>query len=664
MQEASRDTVHAPFAGERFAYGELTSSFLQNSGEFIVETDNADGVLAQFAVRYTFGTEPLQQYLLEGGNGRLQALGVAWDVPQQRWFHLHPGGEVDHRDVRHWTKPSATWNHMCADCHSTGIAKNYDTATQSYATAWAEISVGCEACHGQGAQHIAWAQNPQEQPAILPLTDQAAQVNACAPCHSRRSQLAEGFTPALDLFDFYQPVLLDADLYHSDGQILDEVFVYGSFVQSKMYAAGVACADCHNPHSGELILPDNALCVQCHNPAGRADFPSLPLANYDSPSHHHHPANTPGAQCRACHMPETTYMVVDDRADHSFRVPRPDLTHSLGVPNACNNCHTEEGSQWAANTITQWFGRQEDQHFASAFHAARQGQATAERQLVQIAVDAQQPAIVRATALSLLAGYRLRLSSAAIERGLKDAHPLVRIGALRGATRWPAERRWRLTRVLLEDPKLAVRVEAVAGLLGTLSDLPEQAQAVLRKHLVQYLETLQLTADTAEGQTNIAAVHLDLRDIPKAEAALRQSLAINPDWVPGMINLADLLRGSGRDLQAQPLLQWALALTPENTQVLVANALWQVRNGSAEQALELLSRAWQIVPADTQVAYLYVVALNSNGRAQDALAVVDQTLAENDDPALLQLAFSIARDAAMVEKMREYESRYQSRGQR
>lgn len=657
MQEVSRSTVLAPFADETITYGDVASRFYRSVGKFVVETDNADGALEAFTVRYTFGVAPLQQYLLDGDKGRLQALSLAWDSEEETWFHIYPQADVDHTDVRHWTRSSATWNHMCADCHSTALTKNFDAQTQTYATQWAEISVGCEACHGPGAQHIAWAQNPENEPAILPLTSPAVQINACAPCHSRRGQLAQGFTPEANLFDHYQPALLEAGLYHADGQILDEVYVYGSFVQSKMHAQGVVCTDCHNPHSGQLLLQGNALCSQCHNNIGRADFTSLPLGDYDNPSHHHHVAGSPGAQCRSCHMPERTYMVVDDRADHSFRIPRPDLTIRLGVPNACNQCHVQQTAAWAAESIEQWFGGERDEHFAAAFHAARRGEPQAEEALVKIAGDPQQPAIVRGTALSLLVGYNLRLSSSALEQGLKDAQPLVRIGALRGAARWPVQRRWRFTRSLLEDELLAVRVAAVSALMDAMPQLPPADQSVLRAHLQTHLETLQLAADSAEGQTNIASAYLALQDIPKAEAALRQSLEINPDWVPGMVNLADLLRGTGRDLQGERYLQQALLLTPDSPQVLTAAALWQVRNGSPVTALDLLERAWRAAPGDSQTAYLYMVALNSNGRAAAALQVADQMLANRDHPELLRLAFSIARDAAMVEKMREYQRR-------
>jgi predicted CXXCH cytochrome family protein len=659
MQAATPQTVLADFDAATFDYAGTTSHFTQSDGKYTVRTDGADGTLADFSVRYTFGVEPLQQYLLEHTDGRLQALAVSWDsraqqLGGQRWFHLYPEEAVNHADVLHWTRQGANWNFMCADCHSTALQKNYDPLAKTYDTHYAEISVGCEACHGRGAAHVQWAQSGGERPAILPLTEQSTQINSCAPCHSRRSQLAEGFSPSENFFDHYLPALLDQDLYHPDGQILDEVYVYGSFVQSKMHARGVMCSDCHEPHSAQVRLDGNSLCTQCHNPAGRADFPTLAKAEFDASSHHFHAPESAGARCVSCHMADTTYMVVDDRRDHSFRIPRPDLSVSLGVPNACTDCHEDRPAAWAQDAVSAWHGSQRRADFATAFAAGRTGEPEAESDLVAIADDAGQPAIVRATALSLLANYQLRISSAAIERGLSSADPLIRIGALRGAQRLPAEQRWRTARRLLDDELLAVRVEAVRTLLNVGASLAPEEQQRFAAHIRRYIETLTLMADTAEGQSLQAAAFMALGDVPAAEGALKTSLEINPQWVPARVNLADLYRGTGRDVLAGPELQRALELVPDSPDVLLANALWHVRQGEASTALPLLDKAWQLDTANVHYAYVYVVALNSSGQPEAALRVADVTLAQRSSEQLLQTAFSIARDAGLKAKMRDY----------
>ena len=78
-------------------------------------------------------------------------------------------------------------------------------------------------------------------------------------------------------------------------------------------------------------------------------------ARFDAREHHHHELGSAGAQCVNCHMPTKTYMVVDARRDHSIRVPRPDLSISLGTPNACNQCHADRPAPWAAETVAGWY---------------------------------------------------------------------------------------------------------------------------------------------------------------------------------------------------------------------------------------------------------------------------------------------------------------------
>ena len=647
--------VAGDFDEGAFSNASTNTNFSRQAETFLIRTEGADGELSDFRVRYTFGIQPLQQYLLELPGGRLQAHSVAWDARPanaggQRWFHLHPDEVVDHNDVLHWTRDSQNWNYMCADCHSTALRKNYDAAAESYSTEFAEISVGCEACHGPGSQHVA---NPARS--IARLDAQPQQVNACAPCHSRRGQLLEGFAPANAYLDHYLPALLDEGLYHPDGQILDEVYVYGSFLQSKMHARGVACSDCHEPHSLQLRFDDNGVCTQCHNETGRSDFPSLRPANYDSQTHHFHPTGSTGARCVSCHMAEQTYMVVDDRRDHSFRIPRPDLTQSLGVPNACNSCHDDRSPEWASDVIAHQFEAERPEHFAAVFAAARAGDPGAEAELAGIAEDDLQPPIVRATALSLMLPYERGVSTFALERGLADAHPLVRIGALRGAERWDLVRRYEKCQQLLDDEVLAVRTEAARLLGPAYGTLSGAKQRRLGDSLQAYLQTLELNADRAEGQTSMANVYLHLGEPRQAEAALRTALGRNAQWVPALVNLSDLYRGTGRDEQGGPLLARAVELAPDMPEVLVARALWLVRQQRADAALGLLGRAHELAPQNQRYAYTYAVALHSAGQSEPALEVLDAALRLRPrDENLLRTAFGIARDAGLTSRTADY----------
>jgi hypothetical protein len=424
------------------------SRFYKRAEKFFIETDGPEGKPAEFEIKYTVGVEPLQQYLVEMEKGRLQSLDIAWDTGQKRWFHLYPDQNLKPGDGLHWSGPYKNWNARCAECHQTGFKKNYSPKTASYQSKWSELTIGCEACHGPGSAHVQWAKDAEaflnQKPAgvdekgltvSIPLKTANEEIELCARCHSRRSPMgADSPPPGGKLSDHYKLALLRPGLYHADGQINDEVYVYGSFLQSKMYGQGVRCSNCHEPHSGTLVAEGNAVCTQCHSPAGNAKFQTLKKTTYDSPSHHHHEAGSEGAKCVSCHMPAKTYMRVDPRRDHSFRVPRPDLSAKLGTPNACADCHQDKTAAWATVKLKEWFpsGRSGSPHYGDILFAGRDrsGLETAEK-LIKLALNTQKPAIVRASALDLL---RRSITPKLLESSsplLQDKSDLVRSAALR-----------------------------------------------------------------------------------------------------------------------------------------------------------------------------------------------------------------------------------------
>ena len=415
MQVASNLTVLGDFQDSRFTKDAVASSFLKQGQTFDVKTEGPEGKPQDFHVSYTFGVSPLQQYLLPLPNGRLQAFTVAWDSRAkgqggQRWFDLYPGQKITPGDPLHWTGRNLTWNYMCADCHSTNLRKNYDLAKESYATTWSEIDVSCESCHGPGSNHVAWAQSHNKasyaastganglvvnlKPAkgswtgtspdngTMHWTGQARshnEINTCAPCHSRRHTLTSDAQPGQPYLDDYVPSLLEEGVYYADGQILEEDYEWGSFIQSKMYSNGVTCSDCHDPHSAKLPSDNlNSVCGKCHS-----------LAKFGAEQHHHHQADSAGALCVNCHMPTHTYMVVDVRRDHSFRVPRPDFSIAYGTPNACNQCHKDKSNRWAAEAVAKWYGpnRRQESHFVTALDAGRRGLPNAEKSLTALIAD-------------------------------------------------------------------------------------------------------------------------------------------------------------------------------------------------------------------------------------------------------------------------------------
>jgi tetratricopeptide (TPR) repeat protein len=352
MEIANDETVLGNFDNQSLEHFGVTSRMFRDGDRFMINTEGPDGVNHDYEIKYTFGYEPLQQYMVEldqpdelqdGEIGKLQVLRVSWDTNAKKWFYLTPpdaAEKLDPTDPLHWTGSTQNWNLTCATCHSTNFKKNFDLESGSYHSTFSEIDVSCEACHGPASYHVQlanrnslfWDRKHGYGLASLKTKNNLPQIESCAPCHSRRSEIIEGFVSGCNFDEYYALQTVTEPIYHTDGQIRDEDYVIGSFTQSKMFHNGVKCSDCHDVHSTKLIHSGNLVCTSCHqHPSGK----------YDTPNHHHHAPGTPGSNCVDCHMPQTTYMTVDKRRDHSFRVPDPSLSLETGTPNACTSCHID-----------------------------------------------------------------------------------------------------------------------------------------------------------------------------------------------------------------------------------------------------------------------------------------------------------------------------------
>jgi tetratricopeptide (TPR) repeat protein len=667
MQSPSDETVLGDFGDVKHVHAGVTTTFFRRDDEFMVRTDGPDGELQDFEIAYTFGVDPLQQYLIELPRGRLQAFSLCWDTrPEsdggQRWFHLYPDEEIDHEDVLHWTGPLQNWNYMCAECHSTNLKKNYHAEDDRYDTSWSEIDVSCEACHGPGSNHVRWARDtaktgeagdPEMGLAVLlgnrdngawmydegassahrdPRRSDRTEIEGCARCHSRRTQLTDDYRHGRPLADTHRVTLLDESLYHVDGQILDEVYVYGSFRQSKMYDSGVTCTDCHDPHTAALRLEGNATCSICHRPD-----------RFDTPDHHFHPPQSAGASCVGCHMPARNYMVVDPRHDHSFRVPRPDLSVTIGTPNACNDCHSDRDAQWAAAAVVRWHGaeRSELPHYATAIHAARRWQPEAGPALVSLITDPAVPGIARATALGLLPGYPVRGTAAAVQRSLTDRDPLVRRAATGVLEYFEPTERLRMALPLLDDPLRTVRLEAARVLAAApRPQLTQEQRAALDRGLDEYAAAQRFNEDRVEGKLNLGWLHIQQGRPEEAERAYTAAVRAAHGLAPPAINLADLYRMQGRDSEGEEVLRNALKLAPDDADLHHALGLWLVRQKRHQQAVELLGRAHELAPDEPRYAFVFAVAQHSTGNTNGALSTLTQ--AHERHPAHTELLFMLA----------------------
>ena len=650
MQPATSDTVLGNFRDARFDWKGVATTFLRRGEGFAVRTDGPDGKLAEFPVRFTFGIEPLQQYLVELPRGRLQCLGIAWDTrprPEggQRWFHLYPGElRMDFRNALHWTRPQQTWNHMCAECHTTDFRKGYRAEDDRFDSAYAEGNVGCEACHGPGSGHLAWARGGRsDQDRLRGLTFalkgaslgawgdpnpsgtltrtgplSRVEVETCGPCHARRGQLWPEVKPGEEIGQAFRVALLDQGLYQADGQILDEVFEYGSFLQSKMYLKGVTCSDCHEPHGARKLRAEgNAVCVRCHLPA-----------HFDVEGHTHHRPGSPGAQCVSCHMSMRLYMVVDGRRDHSFRIPRPDLAVKLGTPDACSGCHGKQGAGWSAEKVLALWGPgvQTRPQWAEAIAAGRSYQPGAGERLMAAADSTTFPGIVRATAVSLLDRFVDTQVAAALERAARDPDPLVRRAAAESIEGLEPRDRLRVGAPLLADPVRAVRLAVTATLSRVQPRLVDPStRTALELAQRELRASLAADADRSDAQYNLGVLELSLGRIPEAEAAFRLAIRRDPTFAPSYLNLADIERGNGREREAEATLREGLRWDAGDAPSYHALGLSLVRQGRRAEALAALEKAARLGRAQPHFAYVYAVALKDSGDRRGALRVLEET---------------------------------------
>jgi len=668
MAPATAETVLADFNNISLDHHGTKSRMYRDGNRFMVQTDGPDGKKGDFEVKYVFGVEPLQQYMVEFDKpsvgsaereaelGRLQVLRESWDTINKKWFYLDPPDVKDPLkpdDPLHWTGVAQRWNSMCADCHSTELKKNFDVVKNQYHTTFNEIDVSCEACHGPGSVHVELAKrkslfwDAKRGLGLAKLKNNADQeIQACAPCHARRETVYPGFDATKNYFDHYSDQALLEGVFYADGQQQDEDYIHASFLQSKMYHKGIKCTDCHDPHTSRLKHDGNAVCTSCHqHPSGK----------YDTPAHHFHKPGTPGASCVNCHMLETTYMAIDPRRDHSFRIPRPDLSQKIETPNSCASCHLDQGglsaekkarlplyqdwmqaaqqgdkevgdalrkvNQWCDDACEKWYGanRKKERHFGEALYAARKQSADAVEQLRWLlgGTGPQQPAIARATALR--EAVRLGPETAAqLARGsLEDEHPLVRAAAA-AAHDGNGDPNLLTRRLvpLLRDPVRSVRIEAARVLvLNGVIRLNGTDDQVLTKVLEEYRTGLNYDSDRAGAHLTLGALDEQLGNDSQAEQHYRTAIRLEPSSSGGRANLAALLGRRVEQLASSassdpngPSPQLAEMLTKMNSEI------EQLRSDE----LQLLRRDADMLPDNAALQYRLGLALYLDGKNEEA----------------------------------------------
>jgi len=649
MRHATADAVRGDFNDASIVFDGQVSRFFMKGAQYWVNIAGPEGQLKNYQVSYTFGVEPLQQYMVAFPDGRIQLIPFAWDnraaaTGGQRWFRLYPEQKQKHQEF-FWTNSGQNWNYMCADCHSTNVEKNFDVEKNTYNTTFSEINVACEACHGPASAHIDWTKTADKsligagfdrdlsksvdrwvttpgKTTKMPVRNDghkgaSKQVLVCAQCHSRHTQISGDDHVASGSFgDRYSLSLINSRRYYADGQVYDEDYVYGSFLQSKMNKMGVVCSNCHDPHSAKLVLPKETVCLQCHQPT-----------TYASAKHHHHSQGSPGAQCVNCHMPSTTYMEIDSRRDHRWHIPRPDFASSLGTPDTCLSCHENKDSLWSDKAVKNWAviagtdNERAEKPFAPVFSAIDQGYRQAADALSHVAQNAQQAPIIRASALERMDGVINNNTAIAIARGLRHDDEHIRTGAIRGAQGIEGGQRWQLLAPLLSDKVLAVRNEAALVLMPLWRDLSTVQREQLTPALDEYLRTQDFNADRGFAHTNKANVFVQQGKYPEAEAALKNSIRIEPHFANGYVNLADLYRAQGRESASIEILKAGEQANPDNGSVPYSLGLAYIRAKNTALAIKYLHKATLVEPNNAQFHYVHGLSLEASqvGAAQQAI---------------------------------------------
>ncbi|MBY3243517.1 tetratricopeptide repeat protein [Rhizobium laguerreae] len=645
MALADDETVRGDFDNSRFEHDGVVTTFTRRDGRFFVNTEDADGGEGEFEVKYTFAYEPLQQYLVEIGGGRLQALDIAWDTARRQWFWLGDGTPAKPGSTYHWTGPFYRWNRTCIDCHSTDPQAKFQPQTNEYKSTYVATSIGCQSCHGPGAKHVASARSGNASSSMPNTSLPKVDAGICFACHARRTRLLDGYQPGKPFLDYFSPALLRPDLYFPDGQILDEVFEYGSFQQSKMARAGVTCLDCHRPHDAGLKAEGNALCTQCHAETRPERFTDQdPSGLFDTPAHTRHQAGSTGVQCVNCHMPERTYMKVDPRRDHSFVIPRPDLSATLGTPNACTTCHVDRTNDWAAEKMDNWYGTQwrKRASIADAFTGAANGDGAAVEALRDLVGDQTQAGIVRGSAIAAMSGTGGADITADIQTAATDADPLVRLGAAEAAGNIPPEQRLDAIGKLLGDQTRAVRVAAANVLAGTPPHLFGDQQVNFEAAVADLRAYVETNADVAETQSSYGFFLFARQRTAEAEAAFRRAISLDPTLEAMRINLAEFYRATGQNDRSEQTYAEAIGMAPERADLRYGHALSLVRNQALAEAITELAEAVRLDPQNSRYKTTLAVALDSAGRTEEALDRLDGWAAGGDADVIgLALQYSL-----------------------
>ncbi|MDH3440502.1 MAG: multiheme c-type cytochrome [Gammaproteobacteria bacterium] len=307
---------------------------------------------------FAYGSKWKQRYFTRV-DGDYFVLPAQWDVMSETWRRYNPAPGTEwwtaHYPADQMERPTGP---LCDGCHST----NYDIETKGV-TEW---NVGCEKCHGAGADHVA---NPTVVNVVNPARlDHVRGNDVCIQCHSQGQPLSNpinglyfdwpvGYQPGERLAEYWRfeehHLGEETATHWPDGSAHKNRMQGNDYVTSSMYIKNVSCWDCHDVHgteySADLIKPAETLCLTCHGPESPAGPRGTPITQHTQHS------LEKGVECVDCHMPLIARTVGDVNVrSHTFRFVSPASSDKYGIPNPCTSCHTDMTDQEAAAELTNW----------------------------------------------------------------------------------------------------------------------------------------------------------------------------------------------------------------------------------------------------------------------------------------------------------------------
>jgi tetratricopeptide (TPR) repeat protein len=617
-------------------------------------------------IAQVLGGKNVCYFLTPRERGLLQVLPVAYDVNRKEWFSTagsavrhfvtseegRPSeGEVD--EELDWTDRAYTFNTSCFSCHVSQLATNYEPATDSYRTVWAEPGVSCETCHGPAGEHVTAFEGlpPGQAPRdwrIVSLKKLTAEQrnDLCSCCHAKASPLWTAFRPGDRFFDHFDLTTHESPDYHPDGRDLGENYTLTSWRQSPCARSGrIDCVHCHTS-SGRYRFKDrpNDACLPCHEERVRT-----------AAAHTRHPGEGPGTRCTDCHMPKTEFARMI-RSDHSMRPPSPAATRELGSPNACTLCHADKTPVWAENAIRGWgAGRWSERNLREGrlVAAARKGDWGRLPQILAYLAEPGRDEIVTTSLVRLLAGCPDPEKWPALRPLAGDASPLVRAAAVTVLAADPGARD--VVLAATRDDVRLVRVRAAAALSAAdPATVPEPARAALLAARAEHERSLLARPDDFASQYNLGNLHLERGEPTAAAERYRKALAVRPDHVASLVNLSMAEARLGRLAEAEAALREAVRVQPREAAAHFNLGLLLAEKGQPAEARAALRRALDLDPRNAAAAYnLAVLVAEASPKEAASLAGRAAESAPSDPRYAFTQAFYLekAGDAAGAERV-------------